>query len=150
MNNGRRTFLKRALYGIMTTVGLGYGAALLTVLAPRRGKRPELVFVPLIAEDEVPRIGVRKTELVYSTSGREHRSRVFLVAAPSGLTVLSAVCTHLGCLVNYRRDQQEFLCPCHGGRYDLAGRNIGGPPPAPLAIYPHRIEGGMVLVGVKT
>jgi cytochrome b6-f complex iron-sulfur subunit len=71
------------------------------------------------------------------------------VSAPEGLAVFSATCSHLGCLVNYHRDKREFVCPCHGGRYDLAGRNIAGPPPAPLARLPVRKQAGMILVGIK-
>ena len=65
------------------------------------------------------------------------------------LTVLSATCSHLGCLVNYSKEKGEFLCPCHGGRYDLSGKNIAGPPPAPLGRIPAKIKNGMVLVGIK-
>ena len=46
---------------------------------------------------------------------------------------LSATCTHLGCIVQYRSDLQEIWCACHNGLYDLNGRNISGPPPRPLA-----------------
>jgi cytochrome b6-f complex iron-sulfur subunit len=63
--------------------------------------------------------------------------------------VFSATCSHLGCLVNYHKDKQEFVCPCHGGRYDLTGKNIAGPPPAPLTRFPVKKQGGMIMVGVK-
>jgi cytochrome b6-f complex iron-sulfur subunit len=51
-------------------------------------------------------------------------------------TVLSATCTHLGCLVSYQDADRELVCPCHGGRYDLGGNVLGGPPPEPLRIMP--------------
>jgi Rieske Fe-S protein len=45
----------------------------------------------------------------------------------------SAICTHLGCTVQFREDKQEIWCACHGGCYDAAtGKNIAGPPPRPL------------------
>lgn len=47
----------------------------------------------------------------------------------------SATCTHLACIVEYQRDQQRIYCNCHGGRYDLNGRNAGGPPPRPLTPF---------------
>jgi cytochrome b6-f complex iron-sulfur subunit len=145
----RREFIKRALYGILGLLGLGSLIAWLTVLSPRRAAVRALTYVPLLPEEEVPRQGVRKKELVYSVDGQERRGRVFVVAAAGGFSVLSAVCSHLGCLVNYNKAKQEFLCPCHGGRYDLAGKNIAGPPPAPLTKLPHRVENGMVLVGIR-
>ncbi|RME66309.1 MAG: hypothetical protein D6778_04940 [Nitrospirae bacterium] len=65
------------------------------------------------------------------------------------LYALSPVCTHLGCLVNWNYLKGEFQCPCHGGRYDIKGRVIGGPPPRPLTRLPLKIEGEKVLVGLK-
>ncbi len=46
---------------------------------------------------------------------------------------LGAVCTHLGCTVQYQPDRNVIHCACHGGEYDPAtGANIAGPPPKPL------------------
>ncbi len=55
--------------------------------------------------------------------------------------VLSALCTHQGCSVDWDKATGSFLCPCHQGRYDASGRVIGGPPPLPLASLPHHIAG---------
>lgn len=45
----------------------------------------------------------------------------------------SAVCTHAGCTVDFDASSQEFVCPCHGGRYSAStGQVLGGPPPSPL------------------
>jgi Rieske Fe-S protein len=32
----------------------------------------------------------------------------------------------------------EFLCPCHGGIYDINGGYVGGPPPRDMYAYPQR------------
>jgi cytochrome b6-f complex iron-sulfur subunit len=48
------------------------------------------------------------------------------------LRAFSAACTHLGCLVKWNAGTAEFLCPCHGGKFDAKGMNIFGPPPSPL------------------
>ncbi len=45
---------------------------------------------------------------------------------------LTATCTHLDCIVGYQKDRNLIWCNCHGGAYDLNGRNVGGPPPRPL------------------
>lgn len=147
--SGRREFLKKGLYTLLSLLGLGFLVPAGRVLLPKAQKAREIIFIPLISEDDLPRTGVKKTEIVYTSSGREVRKRVFVVSREDGLIVLSAVCSHLGCLVNYRREKGEFVCPCHGGRYDLSGRNIAGPPPAPLTRFPVKIEDGRVLVGVK-
>lgn len=63
--------------------------------------------------------------------------------------VLLGVCTHLGCSPTYRPEPGApdlganwlggFLCPCHGGRYDLAGRVFKGtPPPLNLPVPPYK------------
>jgi Rieske Fe-S protein len=58
----------------------------------------------------------------------------------------TAVCTHLGCTVQYRADLHEIWCPCHNGMYDLHGRNVSGPPPRPLTEYQVHIQGEDVVV----
>jgi Rieske Fe-S protein len=44
----------------------------------------------------------------------------------------AATCTHLDCIVEYQRAEKRIWCNCHGGEYDLRGRNVAGPPPRPL------------------
>jgi len=56
-------------------------------------------------------------------------------AGEADYRALSATCTHLDCIVGYQKDRGRLLCNCHGGEYDLAGRNVGGPPPRPLSVY---------------
>jgi cytochrome b6-f complex iron-sulfur subunit len=58
----------------------------------------------------------------------------------------SAVCTHLGCTVQYRSDEHEIWCPCHNGKYDLHGRNISGPPPKPLTEFDVHVQGDDIYV----
>jgi cytochrome b6-f complex iron-sulfur subunit len=149
MESSRRAFLKKALYGLFAILGLGFLVPALRSLSPVRGREKETVFFPLIPEEDIPRTGVKKAELAYTVSGRAMKARIFLVSSSGGLTAFSAVCSHLGCLVNYHRDKHEFVCPCHGGKYDLSGRNISGPPPAPLTRFPVNIQNGMAFVGMK-
>ncbi len=149
MESGRRQFVKQALSWLLALLGLGFLLPGATLFAPLERKQKDLVFFPLVREDEVPRSGVKKGELIYTSGEKERKARVFVVSSPGGMLVLSATCSHLGCLVNYHKDKAEFICPCHGGRYDLTGRNIGGPPPMPLTAFPFRIADGMVMVGVK-
>ncbi len=53
----------------------------------------------------------------------------------SQLNVLSNSCAHLGCPVRWFPHEQLFLCPCHGGMYDINGGWVGGPPPRGMYRY---------------
>jgi cytochrome b6-f complex iron-sulfur subunit len=44
----------------------------------------------------------------------------------------SAVCTHLACIIGYRKTRQDIWCNCHNGQFDLTGQVVSGPPPRPL------------------
>ena len=145
----RRDFIIKALAGVLVILGLGFLLPGLRIFSPAGNRDKVLVFFPLILEEEVPRSGVKKSELAYAISGKERKLRVFIVSTPNGLSVFSATCTHLRCLVNYNKEKHEFVCPCHGGRYDLTGKNIAGPPPAPLTRFPIQTQNGMISVGIK-
>ncbi len=45
---------------------------------------------------------------------------------------LSPVCTHAKCIVNWNNAEKSWDCPCHGGRFDVYGRVLNGPPSADL------------------
>ena len=62
--------------------------------------------------------------------------------ATENLNVLSSSCAHLGCPVRwvYVEGKGEFLCPCHGGIYDINGGYIGGPPPRGMYKYTFEVR----------
>jgi isorenieratene synthase len=64
---------------------------------------------------------------------------VFISRQGSGFRALDGRCTHKGCAV--AAVEEGFLCPCHAGRYDDAGRPIAGPPERPLAVLPVHVTG---------
>lgn len=74
--------------------------------------------------------------------------------------VMIGICTHLGCAPTFRPEkapvdlgpewQGGFFCPCHGSRYDLAGRVFAGvPAPSNLVVPPYRfVTSTQLLIGV--
>lgn len=72
--------------------------------------------------------------------------------------VVEAVCTHLGCIPVFRPEPGApdlgadwpggFYCPCHGSKYDLAGRVFRNvPAPVNLAVPPHAYHGERLVIG---
>lgn len=68
--------------------------------------------------------------------------------------VVVGICTHLGCSPTYRPEITAdwlggFFCPCHGSKFDFAGRVLAGvPAPTNLVIPPHRyVSDNVVLIG---
>lgn len=62
-----------------------------------------------------------------------HGDNVAAWRDPEGaLHMVSAVCTHMGCLVGWNETDQTWDCPCHGSRFALDGSVIHGPAVRPL------------------
>ena len=61
-------------------------------------------------------------------------------------SIFSNVCTHLSCRVSWRDDLQEYICPCHDGKFSIDGGIISGPQPRPLDAYDFKIEDGNLLI----
>ncbi|WP_148254657.1 ubiquinol-cytochrome c reductase iron-sulfur subunit [Aidingimonas lacisalsi] len=70
--------------------------------------------------------------------------------------VMVGICTHLGCSPTFRPEPGAsdlgenwpggYFCPCHGSRFDLAGRVFANvPAPTNLEVPPHRYEGDTII-----
>jgi Rieske Fe-S protein len=64
----------------------------------------------------------------------------------SQVAVLSPICPHLGCPIQWSEKEGRFQCPCHGGLFDVDGNHIGGPPPRGMDPLPFKIVDGRILV----
>ena len=62
---------------------------------------------------------------------------------------ISDRCVHLGCPVRWVDAAERFICPCHGGVYDLLGKPVAGPPVRPLDRFYTRVNGENVEVGPR-
>jgi len=59
---------------------------------------------------------------------RRGLTKVAVYRDPSGRVVeLSAVCPHLGCIVDWNSGEKTWDCPCHGSRFTAEGRVVNGP-----------------------
>lgn len=66
------------------------------------------------------------------------------------LGVYIGICTHLGCSPKHRPEEGDFYCPCHGSRFDLAGRVVKGvPAPDNLDVPPYSyLSETEIIIGV--
>jgi cytochrome b6-f complex iron-sulfur subunit len=130
MSTTRRTFVNRLMGTSLAAFAAALIAPVVGFLQPRESGGADSDVVvdpagnpmdPASIPDGGGALGILAGEKV-----------VVVRTGADSFTVLSATCTHLGCLVSYQRQDEELACPCHGGRYDLNGNVLGGPPPDPL------------------
>ncbi|MBW6509338.1 MAG: Rieske (2Fe-2S) protein [Desulfuromonadales bacterium] len=136
--NERRTFLGIILAAIGAFAAGAFGWSLFRFLSP----------VDRGGEDNQ----VRVTRDLVAIGGAhffafQGRPAVVLQPRAGEFVALSAVCTHLGCIVKWIDESQEFLCPCHAGRFAPSGQVLGGPPPRALDTYPVILDGDDILIG---
>ena len=94
--------------------------------------------LPVRAEIEVRKVDGWRVSTAKQT--------VYVTRAGGELKVLSAICSHLGCVVPFDEGQKQFVCPCHKGLFAIDGSRISGPPPRGLDALPTKIEGGKLYV----
>ncbi|MDH3492484.1 MAG: Rieske 2Fe-2S domain-containing protein [Acidobacteriota bacterium] len=105
---------------------------------------------PQIVEAQQNSVVAAKTSELANNTGK-----IFKFGSKPGLIVrtdtgevkaFSASCTHLDCIVQYQPEAKNILCACHNGIYDLAGKNVSGPPPRPLDEYAVNVKGDDIIV----
>lgn len=134
----RRKFLVVMVAAVGGVLAAASGWSLLKFLSPSSGQAGgEGVSVPRSAV---------KTGGAHLFQFRG-KPAVVLQPQPGEYVALSAVCTHLGCVVQWQEGKGEFLCPCHGGRFNAAGTVLGGPPPRPLERLALKLDGDQLRIG---
>ena len=134
----RRTFLLVIAGGLGSVLAVAAGWPLLRFLSPvNSGGAGDRVNIP------------RKSVPAGAAHFFQFRGKpaVLLQNNSGEYLALSAVCTHLGCVVQWQAEKGEFLCPCHGGRFAPTGSVLGGPPPRPLESLPVTVDGDQLRVG---
>jgi cytochrome b6-f complex iron-sulfur subunit len=136
--SSRRTFLGVCLGGLGALASAAVAWPLFRYLAPRSGGSSAGKVV-------IPDAEVREGEAKFFEFAGS--SAVLVRKQGGGLVAFSAVCTHLGCIVQWEKDKQDFLCPCHAGHYSVDGEVTAGPPPKPLKMIPFTAAEGKITVG---
>ncbi len=77
-----------------------------------------------------------------------HGSEPLIVvrASETEVVALSAICTHLRCVLQWDRDTATILCPCHAGSFDRTGNALSGPPNRPLDRLRSEVRAGEIIV----
>ncbi len=136
--DGRRLFLMTCIGGVAAVTAGAVAYPVISYLAPRKGKdNSASVTIP---EKELPPDGAKFFQY--------HGKAAVIVRKKDGsVTALSAVCTHLGCIVQWEAKKGEFICPCHGGQFSAEGKVLGGPPPKPLEQLKATVANGVITIG---
>jgi cytochrome b6-f complex iron-sulfur subunit len=129
--NTRRAFLAAA-----GAAGLAYTAALAYPIY-RYLASPAEMAMNATAVTEVTLKDAQKLAAGSVLMFKFGTSPAMLIHHEDGTWVaLTAVCTHLGCTVQYEPQANRIHCACHGGVYDpRTGANVSGPPPKPLKLF---------------
>lgn len=114
----RRRFLGKAALGCAAGAGLLSASALVRSVIPALTRTAKVFSVGHPGDYPVNSF----------TLLPEHK--VYIIRDHEGVRAVSAVCTHLGCVL--KRAESEFQCPCHGSRFDDTGQVLSGPAPSPL------------------
>ncbi|HKY31094.1 MAG TPA: Rieske (2Fe-2S) protein [Candidatus Polarisedimenticolia bacterium] len=101
------------------------GVGLSFLRAPSAGHRPS---------EGTVRCGPFSTLAIGEGRFVPHGARPLFVvrASESEVLALSAVCTHLHCVLRWDPGSRTIQCPCHAGAFDRSGAVLSGPPSRPL------------------
>ena len=117
----RRDFLNEITLGALGIAGLGSVAVTYQFFSPNVLFEPSTTF----------RAGTPDLYPLHSVTFLQDQ-QVYIVRTPEGFYAVSAVCTHLGCVTQWKPDAEMIACPCHGSKFKRTGEKIEGPAPKPL------------------
>jgi cytochrome b6-f complex iron-sulfur subunit len=144
---GGESVTRRLFMGLAGVAGVAYAAAIAYPIY-RYLDTPVEMALSAAAVTEVTLKDAQKLEKGAALMFKFDPKPGILIHHEDGTwTALSAVCTHLGCTVQYEPDLKRIHCNCHGGNYDpYTGLNVSGPPPKPLTRYKTTVNDTGVLV----
>jgi Rieske Fe-S protein len=85
-------------------------------------------------------LGLDKVEKLKSPGGSallkvQGRDLLFIRESEETVRVLDPTCTHKKCTVEYSKEKQRIVCPCHGSNFALDGKVLLGPAEKPLQAF---------------
>ncbi|PSL03366.1 ubiquinol-cytochrome c reductase iron-sulfur subunit [Cecembia rubra] len=146
---GRRVFLqKMGALAVMSSFGMSFFASCSSEEDMGPDQDQNLGNGINVTEEKVT-IDLEKQNQLKSAGGwillLEARMLVVNVDGNS-FSALTSVCTHSGCDRNWALNQNQFICSCHGSRFDLQGNVLNGPATRPLSTFATKIEGNVLVV----
>ncbi len=117
----RRDFLNEVTLGALGIAGLG------ATLVTYRYLSPNVLFEPSMSF----RVGSPDLFPLNSVTYVQDQ-QVYIVRTTNGFYAVSAVCTHLGCITQWKPEAEMIACPCHGSKFRADGTKIEGPAPRSL------------------
>ena len=134
----RRNFIDWVIRGGLLTTLAGMLFPALAYLWPVMKRGPSVGMEEIGRIDDIPLWGAKKVVI--------DGSALLIIRTPTAVKAFSAICTHLGCIVDWNVQKREIACPCHAGFFDTDGRVISGPPPRPLPSHSVNVVAGKILV----
>lgn len=134
----RRNILKKILAFLAATSFVAFFYPLVKFLTPPDSKSQSSKVV--IKKSDIPP-GTAK-EVIFNDI-----PAIIINRKGKGFIAFSRVCTHMGCLVGYNRIDNELVCPCHAGVFNLQGNVLSGPAPRPLTQLALKITADKVTLG---
>jgi Rieske Fe-S protein len=92
------------------------------------------------------RSALTSTPTAFPVATSDGGEAVFAFVEGDQVVVMSSVCTHRGCAVDWEAGANRYTCPCHQGSFDKQGQVTGGPPVRPLKAYTAEITAGDVYI----
>jgi cytochrome b6-f complex iron-sulfur subunit len=117
----RRDFLNGITVAALGITGLGGAAVTLNYISPNVLFEPPARF----------HVGPPEDYPVNSVTFLREQ-QVFIVRTKEGFFAVSAICTHLGCITEWKPNDNLIECPCHGSKYTREGKKVAGPAPRSL------------------
>ncbi|MFZ5468839.1 MAG: ubiquinol-cytochrome c reductase iron-sulfur subunit [Myxococcota bacterium] len=85
-------------------------------------------------------------DVLQASPGSPHPDVLITADGAGGWRVVTAVCTHAGCTVDWAPKAKEWGCPCHGSRFGASGELLEGPATQPLTALATRVEGELLVI----
>ncbi len=114
-------------HDFLAIAGVGTAGAVVAFATGGMLRLPKPRVLPDVSS--VVRLG-KPAEFPPGTVAMLPQQKVCVVSTEEGISVVSLVCTHLGCLVTLT--ENGFDCPCHGSKFDDQGTVLAGPAPRAL------------------